>query len=189
MRASRRSRRPPRNKEQNPKTSRSAGWRLGARRRDRRRTNNCRLSKRFSASTALIPRLPRSLVRPAKRCRINHKKCFMPSTLTRKTIQARTGDSDAQRHRISNSPCTRWRGCPSPGPSPGCPPVRSGAWSCGSAPSLRQHRNGPLPLQRASLLRRKSSSGDVAPRLLGRRHFGRDGVSATHRFSLPTGGG
>jgi hypothetical protein len=64
---------------------RSAVRRLGARRRDRRRTKSCRLSRKFSARTALIPRVSRRVIRPASRRSIGERRHFISTTLPGRT--------------------------------------------------------------------------------------------------------
>ena len=61
----------------------------------------------FSASTTLVPRLPRRVVRPASRGRTSQSKCFMRITLTGSTIEARKGRSSSQLIQTANSPSTR----------------------------------------------------------------------------------
>ena len=99
------SRRGLRNCEQNPKSKRSAGRKFGARRRERRMTKSCRLRRRFSASTALVPRLLRRVVGPVSSRRISQSKYFMLNTLSRSTIKARKADQvlTAPRLRIRHA--------------------------------------------------------------------------------------
>lgn len=104
--AVRRSRRGLRNCEQNPKSTRSMERRFGVRRRDRRMTKSCRLRRKFSARTALIPRVPSKVVRPASRRRIDKRRHFISTTLRGSSIKARKGRSGSQGTRIANSPCT-----------------------------------------------------------------------------------
>ena len=68
MIAVRRSRRGLRNDEPKPKSRRSAGEKRGARCRLRLRTRSWCLSRRFSASTALAPPVPKSLTPRLRRC-------------------------------------------------------------------------------------------------------------------------
>lgn len=51
---------------------------------------------RFSASTVLVPRLPRRVVGPASSRRISQRKHFMSITLPRSTIKVRMDESDSQ---------------------------------------------------------------------------------------------
>src|ERR1035437_9280334 len=60
-----------RNREQNPKSKRSAVRRLGAWRRDRCRTRSCCFKSRFSARTARVPPDPRRAASPASSCTSN----------------------------------------------------------------------------------------------------------------------
>jgi hypothetical protein len=105
MMAVRISRRGFKNCEQTAKWKRSAGRKLGARRRERRMTSSCRLSRRFSARRTPIPRFPRNVTRAASRRRVGNSKFFMPITLSRITIKARRGRSGSQSSRTPNSPC------------------------------------------------------------------------------------
>src|SRR5664279_2615944 len=83
MMAVRISRRGFRNREQNPKSKRSAGRRLGARRRDLCRTRSCCFKRRLSARTARVPPVPRRMASPASRCPNNTIAFFMGKQLAR----------------------------------------------------------------------------------------------------------
>src|ERR1035437_8472089 len=72
-----------RNREQNPKSKRSAVRRLGARRRDRCRTRSCCFKSRFSARTARVPPDPRRAASPASSCTSNIIAFFMGKQLER----------------------------------------------------------------------------------------------------------
>ena len=50
----------------------------------------------LAACTALVPRLPRSVVRPARSRRVSQSKCFMSMTLPKNTIKASKGRSGSQ---------------------------------------------------------------------------------------------
>ena len=110
-----------RNCEQNPKSTRSAVRRLGARRRDRRITKSCCLRMRFSASTALIPPLPRTVIKPASRRRIGQNQYSISITLPASTSKASKARSGSRGTATANSPCTgaalvcRWRAGPHAG--------------------------------------------------------------------------
>ena len=78
----------------------------GRRRRDRRRTKSCRLSRKFSARTALIPRVPGRVIRTVSKRRIVQERHFIATTLPGRTIKARKSRSGSQPTRIANSPCT-----------------------------------------------------------------------------------
>jgi hypothetical protein len=103
MMAERSNRRGLNNKAQNPKTKRSTGWRFGARRRDRRMTNNCCRRMRFSATTALIPRLASKVVAPTSRRRTSDRKHLISFTSPEIAVQARGGGFDAHGTQIANS--------------------------------------------------------------------------------------
>src|ERR1035437_436168 len=83
MMAVRISRRGLRNREQNPKSKRSAGRRLGARRRDLCRTRSCCFKRRLSARTARVPPVPRRMPSPASRCPSNTIALFIGKQLAR----------------------------------------------------------------------------------------------------------
>src|ERR1035437_8005101 len=83
MMAVRISRRGLRNREQNPKSKRSAGRRLGARRRDLCRTRSCCFKRILSARTALVPPVPRRMASPASRCPSNTIAFFTGKQLAR----------------------------------------------------------------------------------------------------------
>src|ERR1035437_5573846 len=92
-----------RNCEQNPKSTRSAVRRWGARRGDRRITKSCCLRMRFSASTALIPPLPRTVIRPASRRRIGQNQYSISITLPASTSKASKGRSGCRGTATANS--------------------------------------------------------------------------------------
>src|ERR1017187_4906783 len=77
------SRRGLRNWAQNPKRKRSAGRRLGARRRERRRTRSCCLKRIFSASTARVPPVPKRMASLASSFTSNTIAFFMGEQLAR----------------------------------------------------------------------------------------------------------
>src|SRR5664279_659746 len=72
---------------QNPKSQRSAGRRLGARRRERRRTRSCCFKRIFSARTARIPPVPRRTASLASRCTIIRIAFFMDKQLAQHRTQ------------------------------------------------------------------------------------------------------
>ena len=72
-----------RNCEQNPKSQRSAMRRLGARRRERRRTRSCCLKRIFSASTDRVPPVPKRITSLASRFTSNTIAVFMGEELVR----------------------------------------------------------------------------------------------------------
>src|SRR5664279_642787 len=72
-----------RNREQNPKSKRSAGRRLGARRRDLCRTRSCCFKRILSARTARVPPVPRRMASPASRCPSNTIAFFIGKQLAR----------------------------------------------------------------------------------------------------------
>ena len=90
-----------RNCAQNPKSTRSAVRRLGARRQDCRITKDCCLRMRFSASTALIPPLPRTVIRPASRRKIGQNQYSISIILPMSTNKASKG---SQCTATANSP-------------------------------------------------------------------------------------
>src|SRR5664280_439272 len=81
MMAVRISRRRLTNWAQNPKSQRSAGRRLGARRRERCRTRSCCFKRIFSARTARVPPVPRRTASLASRCTITKIAFFMDKQL------------------------------------------------------------------------------------------------------------
>src|ERR1035437_4094161 len=83
MMAVRISRRGLRNREQNPKSKRSVGRRLGARRRDLCRTRSCCFKRILSARTARVPPVPRRMPSPASRCPSNTIALFIGKQLAR----------------------------------------------------------------------------------------------------------
>src|SRR5664279_5638414 len=66
-----------------PKSKRSAGRRLGARRRDLCRTRSCCFKRILSARTALVPPVPRRMASPASRCPSNTIAFFTGKQLAR----------------------------------------------------------------------------------------------------------
>ena len=79
---------------------------MGARRRDRRITTSRCLRRRFSASTVLIPPLPRTAIRPASRRRIGQNQYSISITLPVSTSNASQGRSGSQDAATANSPCS-----------------------------------------------------------------------------------
>src|ERR1035437_2832861 len=87
MMAVRISRRRLTNCAQNPKSQRSAGRRLGARRRERCRTRSCCFKRIFSARTARVPPVPRRTASLASRCAITKIAFFMDKQLAQQRTQ------------------------------------------------------------------------------------------------------
>src|SRR5664280_1334115 len=87
MMAVRISRRRLTNWAQNPKSQRSAGRRLGARRRERCRTRSCCFKRIFSARTARVPPVPRRTASLASRCTIIRIAFFMDKQLAQHWTQ------------------------------------------------------------------------------------------------------